>query len=94
VNFSWLRSIDLKLTWRHSFKERFTVEPSVGFYNVGNFSNFNLPPNTMSNLLDGSSGSLNGTDRAGLEPFRVGNGTGVYSLGSQRQIEFGMRLIF
>ena len=94
VNFSWLRSIDLKLTWRHTFKERFTIEPSVGFYNAGNFSNFNLPPNTMSNLLDGSSGSLNGTDRAGLEAFRVGNGTGVYSLGSQRQIEFGMRLLF
>jgi len=94
VNFSWLRSVVLKLTWRHTFKERFTMEPSAGFYRVGNFRNFNLPPNTMSNLLDGNSGSLNGTDRAGLEAFRIGNGTGVHSQGSQRQIKFGMRLLF
>jgi len=67
----------------------------VGFYNLPNFSNFNLPPNTMNGLLLGAgNGSINGTTRSDNESFRVGNGTGVYSLGSQRQIEFGLRFVF
>jgi len=95
VDFGWLRATDLKLAWRHTFVERFTIEPSVGFYNLFNFSNFNLPPNTMNGILFGpGSGSINGTTRADQESFRVGNGTGVYSLGSQRQLEFGLRLTF
>jgi Carboxypeptidase regulatory-like domain len=95
VDFSWLRAMDLKLAWRHTFAEKYTIEPSVGFYNIFNFSNFNLPPNTMNGLLNGSgSGAINGTTRLDNESFRVGNGTGVYSLGAQRQIEFGMRFVF
>jgi len=93
VNFPWLKASDLKLAWRHTFKERFTIEPSVGFYNVFNFANFNLPPNTMNGLLD-SGGAINTTDRATNEAFRVGNGTGVYALGAARQIEWGLRLSF
>jgi Carboxypeptidase regulatory-like domain len=94
VNFTWLRSMDLKLAWRHTFAEKYTIEPSVGFYNLLNFSNFNLPPNTMNGLLDTGGGSINGTDPLANESFRVGNGTGVYSVGAQRQIEFGMRFVF
>ena len=94
-DFGWLRALDLKLSWHHTFKERFTVEPSVGLYNLPNFSNFNLPPITMNGLLNGTgSGAINGTTKADREAFRVGNGTGVYSLGSARQIEFGLRLTF
>jgi|tagenome__1003787_1003787.scaffolds.fasta_scaffold20990097_6 hypothetical protein len=95
VDYSWLRALDLRLAWRHTFRERFTIEPSVGFFNLPNFSNFNLPPNTMNGILFGSgAGSINGTTRADNEAFRVGNGTGVYGLGSQRQIEFGLRFVF
>lgn len=95
VNFSWLRALDLKLAWRHTFHDRFTIEPSVGFYNLPNFSNFNLPPNTMNGILFGNgNGSINGTTRLDNESFRVGNGTGVYGLGAQRQIEFGLRFVF
>ena len=95
VDFGWLRTTDMRVAWRHTFHERFTIEPSVGFYNLFNFSNFNLPPNTMNGLLFGSgSGAINGTTRADNESFRVGNGTGVYSLGAERQIEFGMRMTF
>ena len=107
VDFSWLRALDLKLSWKHTFSERFTIEPSVGFYNLPNFSNFNLPPNTMNGLLFGSgSGAINGTtpgggkcdpndpNACGNNAFRVGNGTGVYSLGAQRQLEFGFRFTF
>jgi hypothetical protein len=95
VDFGWLRATDLKLGWRHTIKERFTVEPSVGIFNLFNFANFNLPPTTMFGVLNGAgTGSINGTTRSDEEAYRVGNGTGVYSLGSQRQIEFGLRLTF
>jgi hypothetical protein len=95
VNYTWLRALDLRLAWRHTFKDRFTIEPSAGFFNLPNFSNFNLPPNTMNGILFGAgNGSINGTTKAANESFRVGNGTGVYGLGAQRQIEFGLRLIF
>jgi len=97
ADFNWLRAMDLKISWRHTFRERFTVEPNVGIYNLANFSNFNLPPTTMASLLDGNPGSLNGTarnDPNAHDAFRVGNGTGVYGVGAPRQIEFGLRLIF
>jgi hypothetical protein len=95
VNFTWLRALDLKLAWRHTFHDRFTIEPSVGFYNLPNFSNFNLPPNTMNGILFGNgNGSINGTTQTDNNSFRVGNGTGVYALGAQRQIEFGLRFVF
>ncbi len=95
VNFTWLRALDLRLAWRHTFHDRFTIEPSAAFFNLPNFSNFNLPPNTMNGILFGTgNGSINGTTRADNESFRVGNGTGVYGLGAQRQIEFGLRLVF
>jgi hypothetical protein len=89
--------MDLRLSWRHTFKDRYTLEPSVGFYNLLNFANFNLPPNTMAGILFGpGAGSINGTSPLddSLNQFRVGNGTGVYSLGTARQIEFGMRFTF
>jgi hypothetical protein len=97
VPFTWLKTMDLKLSWRHTFKERYSLEPAVGFYNLFNFANFNLPPNTMSGILNGpGSGAINGTSPKddSLNQFRVGNGTGVYSLGSQRQIEFGLTFQF
>jgi len=69
----------------------------VGLYNVFNFANFNLPPNTMTGQLDGSTGSITGTNYQDAFAFRVGNGTGVYSLGAPRQIAvvavLGYRLV-
>jgi len=94
VNFSWLRAFDLKLAWRHTFHERFTIEPSVSAFNVFNFGNFNLPPNTMSGILTGTPGAINGTTPLDNENFRVGNGTGVYAVGAARQVEWGMRFTF
>jgi hypothetical protein len=94
VDFGWLRASDLKLAWRRTIKERFTIEPSVGIFNLFNFANFNLLPEVMTGLLNGSAQSLNGTTASNQGSLRVGNGTGVYSLGSPRQIEFGLRLTF
>jgi hypothetical protein len=102
VNFTWLKTMDLNVGWRWTLKERVTLEPSVAAFNIFNFGNFNLPPNTMSGLLTGGVGSINGTSHifdpsSGTIPsntFRVGNGTGVYALGASRQIEWGLKLTF
>jgi len=94
ANFGWLRATDLRLAWRHTFMDRYTIEPSVGLYNLFNFANFNLLPEVMTGLLNGSTQSLNGTTTSNQGSLRVGNGTGVYSLGSPRQLEFGLRLTF
>lgn len=94
VNLAWLRALDMKLTWIHSFAERFTVQPSVGFYNLLNFANFDLPSATLDGLLTGGVGNINGTNANGHNITRVGVGTGVFALGSPRQIEFGLQLSF
>ena len=94
VNYAWLRTMDTTIAWTYTIKERFTIKPSVGFYNIANFVNFDLPESMMSGLLTGGTGSINGTNYNGHFVNRVGVGTGVYSLGSPRQIEFALKLTF
>lgn len=69
-------------------------QPSAGFYNLFNFANFDLPGKALAGVLAGTPGVINGTTRTDHIVNRVGVGTGVYSLGAPRQIEFGLRLTF
>jgi hypothetical protein len=94
--FPWVRALDLKASWVHHFNERLTVEPSIGFYNVANFSNFNQPPGAMTGFLNEGSGSVNSivAGSQSAQTFRVGAGTGVFGMGSPRVLEFGLHLTF
>ncbi len=94
VNMGSLRSFDLRFSWAHKFKERFEIEPSCGIFNIFNFANFDLPPNTLNGILTGTPGSVNGTTQADRITNRVGLGTGVFALGAPRAIEFGLRIAF
>ncbi len=94
VNMSWLRTFDSTLTYNFKIKDRFTISPSVSAFNIFNFVNFDLPTSEMSGLLTGQAGSINGTNYAAHFANRVGAGTGVYTLGSPRQIEFGLKVVF
>jgi hypothetical protein len=94
VGLAWLRDVDLSFGWKYVIKERVSIQPSIGFFNVFNFANFDLPPNILSPYLSGTAGSIGGTTYSGTQNVRVGAGTGVYGLGSPRVAEFGLKIGF
>jgi hypothetical protein len=97
VGLTWLKTFDMSLTWVGSVnvKERvISIEPSASIFNLFNFANFNIPGNVLSGILTGSAGSANGTTAASNSSLRIGVGTGVFSLGAPRTVEFGLKLTF
>jgi hypothetical protein len=97
VGLTWLRTFDMSLTWvgKVHIKERdLSIEPSASIFNLFNFANFNIPGNVLSGILTGSPGSVNGTTYADANSVRIGVGTGVFSLGAPRTVEFGLKLTF
>ncbi len=97
VNLGSLRDFDLKLSWTYKVELKshiIQLQPGVGFYNLFNFTNFDLPPNVLTGALSGAPGTINGTTAAERITNRVGAGTGVFNLGAPRAMEFGMRVSF
>jgi hypothetical protein len=93
-----LRTLDARLSYVIPVHgERFHIEPSVGFFNLANFSNFaayatgRLEPLGRSAAPGTITGTASTADRVGL---RTGNGTGTFAQGSPREIEYGLRITF
>ena len=96
---SMYKDVDTVLTWPIKIKERFTIEPSIGVFNLFNFANFAALGSLSTPLgqLNGGPGSPNGTI-SGNDPshnvLRSGLGTGVFAAGAPREMEFGLRIDF
>lgn len=90
---------DLRVSWPfHIGKwESLSITPSIDVFNLINKANFD-PPNglntfTLRGSLSGTPGTLNGTtysDRTN----RYGLGSGVFSQGIARALQFGLRIDF
>ncbi len=102
---TWLKTIDLRLNWPLHVGERLMIEPSVSLFNVFNFANFGGPGNQLNGVLNGAPGSsLNNASSAGFcgnsltlcssRQDRILPGSGTYSSGAPRQMEFGVRVTF
>jgi hypothetical protein len=102
---TWLKTIDLRLSWPFRIGDRVRLEPNVAAFNVFNYANFGGAGRQLSGVLDGAPGSsLNSASSAGTcgnsNAFcasrldRVVAGSGTYSLGAPRQIEFGVKVTF
>jgi hypothetical protein len=94
AGMGWLRAFDTSLNWIYKFRESFTIQPGVSFFNVFNFSNFDGPASPLSGVLSGAVGSINGTPGEQPASNRLGLGSGVFGLGSPRVIEFSMKVNF
>jgi Carboxypeptidase regulatory-like domain len=96
-NMGSLRSFDVRVSWTYQIEAKghtIQFQPGFGFFNLFNFANFDLPPNTLTGGLNGAAGSIDGTTAADRITNRVGAGTGVFNLGAPRAMEFGMRIAF
>jgi hypothetical protein len=94
VGLAWMKTLDVTLGRPFQMGDRFVVEPSVSAFNVLNFANFDGPGNKLSGILNGTIGSVNGTSATDRITNRIGPGSGLFTLGAPRQIQFGIRLTF
>jgi hypothetical protein len=90
---------DLHVSWPFHIGrfERVNLVPSIDVFNVVNKANFD-PPNglntsTLRGALSGTPGSLNATTYS-ERTNRYGLGSGVFSQGIARAIQFGLRVEF
>jgi hypothetical protein len=94
---TWLRAFDLKFSVPISIKERVKIEPSFSIYNVFNFGNFAISPSTRVNgtlVSNADPTAANGSVYSDLNALRAGLGSGVFSQGAPRQLEYGLKITF
>jgi len=96
--FGWLHTTDITLGWDYHVRDRFVVTPSVSFFNIFNSANFDGANNPLSPILNTAGnttpGALNSTTYSLRNADRIGLGSGLFSLGSPRTLEFGVQVRF
>ena len=104
VGAAIFKEVSATLAWPIRITERINIVPSVSAFNLFNFANFAIPTDKINDsavsldqaILGGAAaGSVNGTSPgANRASLRVGTGSGVFSNGAPRQMEFGLKLNF
>lgn len=94
VNLDSFITTDVRISRPFKFwGERITAEPAFELFNVFNIANYDLGGNTLSALLTGTVGSINGTTAAD-RPNRAGFGSGSFSQGIPRSWQLSVRVSF
>ena len=102
VGLDYFLADDFRLAWPLPVGRLFGMQtlqllPTVDVFNLVNKPNFDPPTglntSTLRGSLDGSVGSVNGTTYANRNN-RYGLGSGVFSQGIPRALQFGLRLNF
>ena len=86
---------DMRLSRPIKIRERVTIEPQVDIFNLFNVANYE---SMITSELNGQAGSPNGTV-SGVTPLngglgRVGSGSGSFAPGTQRALQFNVRVTF
>jgi hypothetical protein len=95
VNNDSFFNTDVRFSKVFKIGEHLQIEPQVEVFNLFNIANYDR----LTDRLDGSAGSANGTTRNGISAAesgltRVGATTGSFSPGVQRAFQFGIRVTF
>lgn len=102
VGAGFFKEVSMVFAWPIRLREGMSLTPSIGAFNLFNFANWDIPVDLMATQQTpfapgqyGSAGSVNGTaPGAARDSLRVGTGSGVFSNGAPRQVEFGLKLDF
>jgi hypothetical protein len=104
LNNPTFRQMDVNVTYPirlRRFREGLSLEPSIAFYNVGNFANYGNFTTTLLNVNSAGGAISNGTSSVvGLNNFntlssnRTQRGAGTFDAGAPRSVEYGLKLNF
>ena len=89
VNNDSFFNSDIRISRPIKITEHWSVEPMLEIFNLFNVANYTA----LRGVLDGGPGDTNGTT-ASTRPNRVGQGSGSFSPGTQRAVQFGVRVRF
>ena len=99
VGLGWMKAMDFQLGWSKRLAEGITIEPSISFFNIFNFRNWDSAGNPLSGALSGGPGSINGTfgnqyRGTGNRNNAIGAGSGLFGLGAPRVVEWNLKFTF
>jgi len=94
VGLSWLRTLDVMLSFPLKVGDRLTLEPQVSAFNALNYANFDSPGMRLGGILNGLPGEANGTTSTIRSTTRILPGSGVFTQAVPRQLEVGIKVTF